>query len=255
MARDLEIDVSPLLPGGGIEGEPPVVEFMGDQRFEVVGVFASPIADVPFISGQAIMPLTYFEETYKQRPQIMIAHLDPGRRAEGPEDVEEGRTRCREIAPAVKEAVPRLVARTMEDYIDSFKQIELIDTFSVAIALLAAVVSAIGVANTMLMSVFDRTREIGLLRAIGWSRGRIVRMIEAEGLLLSIAGGLLGLPVGVGLIQASKLLVQLGWLDVKLDPPMYGISVGVACLIGLLGSLYPALRAASLQPTEALRYE
>jgi len=151
--------------------------------------------------------------------------------------------------------VPRLRGRTVEQFLDTFKQVELIDRFALAISFLAALVSAIGVANTMLMSVFDRTREIGLLRAIGWSRGRIVALVEQEGLLLALFGGVAGLPLGLGLVQASKLLIQLGWLDVRIDPLLYGQAVGFALLIGLFGSLYPAWRAANLQPTEALRYE
>ena len=135
------------------------------------------------------------------------------------------------------------------------KQVELVDSFAMAISLLAALVSVIGVANMMLMSVFDRTREIGLLRAIGWSRWRIVAMIEAEGILLSLVGGLLGIPFGLLLIQGSRFFVDMGWLNVTLDGPLYFKAVAGAVLIGIFGSLYPALRAANLSPTEALRYE
>lgn len=226
------------------------------QRFEVVGLFDTPdLKDVPFLGGQAIMPLSHFRQAYRRQPNVMICHTDPGRMARNPDEVREGLTRCEELAPRIAEAVPRLQARTIEAFLDTFKQAELIDSFALAISFLAALVSGIGVTNTMLMSVFDRTREIGLLRAIGWSRLRIVAMIEAEGAILALAGGLLGLPIGLLLIEAAKLLIQLGWLSVTLDPPLYARAVGFAALIGLIGALYPAVRAAHLQPTEALRYE
>lgn len=227
------------------------------SRFEVVGLFDTPVVkDVPFLGGQALMPLSHLRDAYRRLPNIMICHTEPGRTARTPDEVREGLVRGEALAPSIGEAIPRLHARTIEGFLDSFKQqAELIDSFALAISFLAALVSAIGVTNTMLMSVFDRTREIGLLRAIGWSRLRIVAMIEAEGALLATAGGLLGLPIGLLLIEASKLLIQLGWLSVTLDPLLYLRAVGFAALLGLLGALYPAVRAAYLQPTEALRYE
>ena len=251
MAEQLDIDV----------GE--TIDFIGGQSFTVVGIFRSPLEDVPFLEGQAIMSLEYMEINYRRQPLMFIAHLRPGHVAESPDEVQAALAESEAVAPKVNEVLDtyaingmhRLEATTVEGFLDSFKQAALIDSFALAISLLAALVSGIGVTNTMLMSVFDRTREIGLLRAIGWSRSRIVLMIETEGALLALAGGLLGIPFGWLLIQASKLLIQLGWLEVSLDPPLYAQAVVVATVIGLLGALYPALRAANLQPTEALRYE
>jgi ABC-type antimicrobial peptide transport system permease subunit len=253
MAEDLGIDLTPLVPGG-IEGSPPKIELVG-ATFEVVGLFESPLEEVPFLSGLGIMPMGYYRTTFGRPINMAVAHLEPGRRAESIRDVKEGLARGREVSPRLTARLSGLKANTIEDFLDSFKQVELVDSFALAISLLAALVSVIGVTNTMLMSVFDRTREIGLLRAIGWSRLRIVSMIEAEGVLLSVAGGLLGIPFGLLLIQASKLLIEMGWLNVTLDWGLYGMAVGVATAIGLFGSLYPAVRAAVLPPTEALRYE
>lgn len=258
MADDLGIDTSTLIPveqGGGLSGPAPVLEFEGGAKYEVVGIFRPPVDDMPFLSGQAIFTLRHYEQAYRLLPRIAAAHVARGRRATTPDEVREALDRCLQVAPRIAEAVPRLRGKTVEQFLDTFKQVELIDRFALAISFLAALVSAIGVANTMLMSVFDRTREIGLLRAIGWSRGRIVSLVELEGVLLAFFGGLAGLPLGLGLVQASKLLIQLGWLDVRIDPVLYGQAVLFALLIGLFGSLYPAWRAANLQPTEALRYE
>ena len=232
---------------------------LAGHPWEVVGIFEG-LQEVPFLSGQAIVPMEQFRQRFGSRtrplePQILVAHTAPGRRATNDAEVAEGKRLAAEVVPRLEAALPRMKAATVADFLDSFKQVELIDSFALAISLLSALVSGIGVANTMLMSVFDRTREIGLLRAIGWSRVRIVSMIEAEGLILAVAGGLLGIPFGYLLILGAQLLVSLGWLQVTLDVGLYGRALVVAALIGVLASLYPAVRAARLEPTEALRHE
>lgn len=255
MARDLKIDVSPLLENaGGVQGDPPKLETESGLVYEVVGVFRSPIEDVKFLSGQAFMNLEHLLSAGGQ-PHMAFAHLKPGVQISDPDLVPPALEATAKVAPAVEAAVPRIKAGTIETFMDSFKQAKLIDQFATAVLMLAALVSGIGVANTMLMSVFDRTREIGLLRAVGWSRLRIVAMIEAEGVLLALGGGLAGAPLGWLMIQAATQQVKLGWLDVSIDPVLYVKAVGVAVLIGLVGSAYPAVRAAYLEPTEALRYE
>lgn len=228
---------------------------LGEHEWAVLAIFEPPIQDVPFLSGQAVIALEHFTARFRMQPQVLVAHVAPGRRAATPDEVKEGLELCRGVTGPIEDALPRMKARSVSDFLDSFKQVELIDSFALAISLLSALVSGIGVANTMLMSVFDRTREIGLLRAIGWSRARIVGMIEAEGLLLAVGGGLLGLPLGWGLILFAQLLIRLGWLQVQLDAALYAQALLFAALIGVLASLYPALRASWLEPTEALRHE
>ena len=254
MAEDLGIDTSALVPGG-IEGAAPTLTMESGLTFEVVGVFRSPLQDVPFLSGQGLVNLQWLLDVSKGQPHMAFLHLKPGSRLTDPDDVKAALRETARVAPKVKEALPRLAGKSMDQFLDSFKQAELIDKFALAVLFLAALVSGIGVANTMLMSVFDRTREIGLLRAVGWSRARIVTMIELEGVLLSLGGGILGAPLGWLLIKAASLLVQLGWLSVSIDPVLYLEAVAVATGIGLIGSAYPAVRAAYLEPTEALRYE
>ncbi|MGE0708317.1 MAG: ABC transporter permease [Planctomycetota bacterium] len=254
MAQDLGLDTSALVEGG-VQGEPPVLELEGGMRLPVVGVFRSPVSDVPFLSGQAVMQLGWLQRVARGEAHLLFVHREPGARVSDPDDVRPTLAATMALAPAVDAALPRLEAKTIDKFLDTFKQTKLIDDFAKAILFLAALVSGIGVANTMLMSVFDRTREIGLLRAIGWSRLRIVAMIEAEGVLLAVGGGLLGMPLGLLFVRASTLIVKMGWLSVSIDPLLYVEAVGAAMLIGLLGSCYPALRAAYLEPTEALRYE
>jgi ABC-type antimicrobial peptide transport system permease subunit len=106
------------------------------------------------------------------------------------------------------------------------------------------------------MSVFERTREIGVLRALGWRRRRIVGMILGEALVLSICGGLVGSLLAVGLIQLASLSAAVGgFLNGTLDPMLFAQALIIAAVLGMVGGLYPALRAARLAPIEAMRAE
>ncbi len=128
-------------------------------------------------------------------------------------------------------------------------------TFSLLLTALAAVsliVGGIGIMNVMLVSVSERTREIGLRMAVGARPQDIVAQFLLEAILLSLAGGFLGMAVGV---LAIPLLAQLNKGIALLDPRSIPLALGVALLTGVAFGLYPALRASRLDPIEALRYE
>jgi len=124
------------------------------------------------------------------------------------------------------------------------------------IVFLAIAVGGIGVMNTMLMVVFERTREIGALRAMGWSRWRVLGLILREAGLLGALGGGIGIGVAFGLLF---LLGQIPLYGNIITPrwslEIFSRALVVAVTLGLVGGLYPALRATRMQPVEALQYE
>ncbi|PWH19921.1 MAG: hypothetical protein DDG58_03610 [Ardenticatenia bacterium] len=125
-----------------------------------------------------------------------------------------------------------------------------------AVFALALIVGGIVVTNTMVMSVMERTREIGTLRALGWRKARVLWMVLSEALVLSGLAGGVGLLAGWGLTLALQSAPDFGaFLTAVYTPQLVGQSLAVALLLGLAGGLYPAWRAAQLQPVEALRYE
>lgn len=121
-------------------------------------------------------------------------------------------------------------------------------------SIITVVLSIVGMLNTMLMSVLERTRELGILRAIGWTRGRVVRLILGESLVIGLAGSVVG-----ALIAAVSLQFFATWSFTRniVQPGLSASAVlsAVALMLAaaLIGSCYPAYRGASVPPTEALR--
>jgi putative ABC transport system permease protein len=121
-------------------------------------------------------------------------------------------------------------------------------------SLLAVLVGVLGVMNTMLMTVFERTQEICILLAIGWKRGRIVRMILCESALLGVLGGLVGALIGVVVVKALQTTPALrGLLEPDLSAGLLILALAIALLVGGVSGVYPAWRSSRLAPGPILR--
>ena len=166
-----------------------------------------------------------------------------------------------------------LVASLKADEVDMnvFPLSELLGTISAlmastrvfvsAIILIAIILGGVGVLNTVLMAVFERTREIGMMKAMGGSRSDMFKLVWAETMLTTLLGGL----VGVGLAVVSSRLVEAiirGMIPYAPKGSLIGFSlptmlfcIGLSLLLGLLAGFYPAFRAASIKPIEAIKTE
>jgi len=160
------------------------------------------------------------------------------------------------VSQSIKNAYPnQLTATTAADQANRINQgLGFINTASFAISLLAIVIGGIGIINVMIMSVFERTREIGVLKAVGWRSIRILTMILGESIILTLTAAVVGIVVGV--IGVNVLLAVTGaGFKPELTVGILLRAIGIAFLVGIIGGLYPAYRASRLPPTEALRYE
>ncbi|MCS7285662.1 MAG: ABC transporter permease [Anaerolineae bacterium] len=166
--------------------------------------------------------------------------------------------------PGVADSFRARMARQFPDlsviptvgFIDQEYIVRVIDAMAMAVAGLAILIGGVGMTNTLFMSVFERTTEIGVLRALGWRRRQVVTMVLQESLALSLLGGIVGILLGV----AAALLVRRtgGWIGswgTQFSPDLFLRALVTVGVLGLVGGAYPAWWASRLLPVEALRYE
>jgi putative ABC transport system permease protein len=143
---------------------------------------------------------------------------------------------------------------TQQDFLDAFGQVTSVLTlFLGAIASISLLVGGIGIMNIMLVSVTERTREIGLRKAVGAKRRDILGQFLTEAVVLALLGGLLG--IGLGALGASIIRLAVPELDTSVTINSIALAVGFSAAVGLFFGIYPATRAAALHPIEALRFE
>ncbi len=163
----------------------------------------------------------------------------------------EGLLRERHRIP--EDAEPDFVVRNQADLIQAFTGVtQTITLLLGAIAAVSLVVGGIGIMNIMLVSVTERTREIGIRKAVGATHRDILLQFLVEAVLLSVGGGVVG--VGLGVAAARAVSAAAGWATL-VTPWAVLVAFGFAVAVGLFFGLYPAHRAASLDPIVALRHE
>ena len=118
---------------------------------------------------------------------------------------------------------------------------------------LSIIVCLFGIVNTLVLSVFERTREIGMLRAIGTSRRQVRRMIRHESVITALIGSVLGIALGV--VFGALLAARVSFIAFSIPVGRLILFVIAAWVVGLVAAIFPARRAARLQPLQALAYE
>jgi putative ABC transport system permease protein len=214
------------------------------ETFDVVGIFES---ESWFENGSLLMPLKTLQKMMGREGQVtgfLIQAKSSDARS------------IAELRKRIESTIPGVAATPARDHVQGDTQIRLSRAMAWSTAAVALFLGSVGMLNTMLMSIFERTREIGILRAVGWRRRRVLALVLGEALVIALLGTVLGIVLAViGLRAITLAPTARGFISPNLPPMVLLIALAMGIGLSLLGGLYPAARAAALEPTEALRYE
>ena len=226
---------------------------LGAENYEIVGVMAGK--GKMFGQSQdrfAAIPIRTFQKYKQERGSFLIAvkSLDQATMPTAQQEVRNILRGRRHLRPGQPD---NFGITTSENVMELYHTLTGgIFVVTIGVAAISLLVGGIVIMNIMLVSVTERTREIGIRKAMGARRRDILTQFLVESITLSLSGGLIGIAVGVGLALLAGALTPL---PAAVSWPAVGLGIGMSALIGVFFGSYPAWRAASLDPIEALRYE
>ena len=219
------------------------------ETFTITGIFHGGTA---LETGAVIMPLDQMQNISSRQGKVTAFHvrLKP---------VPAGETYEQYVAKVQKEIealMPGIRAEAAAERAGNNQIVDMAHSVAWGTSSIALLIGIVGIANTMAMSVFERTREIGVLRALGWKGRHVILLILTEAGVLGLAGGLLGILVGLGALWILSIMPQTASVvSLSVSPDHLVESLLIAVGSGLVAGAYPAWRASRLSPVEALRYE
>ena len=215
---------------------------IGHSEFIVAGIFQT---ENGFEDGGVFLPLKAAQEFFSRQAISSIIAIKLRDEAQGAA-----------FKAAVAAAYPKLMALENREFNQSYTQFKILHLTAWAVGICAFLLGGLGVANTMLLSVFSRIREIAVLRVCGFSKGQVAALILGEAAVIAVLGLAVGLTLGYGALFAFEHTPQFqGYVQAIVKPGMIAGIVFTALFTAVAGAIYPAQYAARIQPAEALRYE
>ncbi|MBK5289410.1 MAG: ABC transporter permease [Acidimicrobiia bacterium] len=213
------------------------------NTYHVTGLYST---NVSFGNSTVMFPLSKLQGMNRLAGQVSLGFVQ----------VDKGAS-IKDVAKRIDETFPQLTTiRSAADFGRADRNLTLISAANTGGSILAAMIAITGVLNTSLLSFFERIREFGIYRSIGWTRRRVIGLVIGEALVVSFAGAFIGILLGWVTINVLEQLRQLRGIFV----PTYQSSIFIRSLafgmiVAFFGALYPALRAAFVAPLKAVRRE
>ena len=212
-------------------------------QLQVKGIFDPPTGGSPY--GSVTFSSATFDRVYDSpRNLYTFIQMRGG----------ESEQNTRALESTLGDDFPNAKVQTRDEFVDN--QIaglnQVLNILYVLLAL-SVIVSLFGIVNTLVLTVFERTRELGMLRAIGMTRRQVRRMIRHESVITALIGGTLGIVLGV--VLGALLIARVEFIDFALPTTQIIVFAILTIVVGILAAIFPARRAARLDPLKALQYE
>jgi len=212
---------------------------LGNLAFTVTGVYATGES---LLDSGAVMSLPTVQRSFNLGNRVNLVFVF----AEDPAD-------SARLKQSIETRVQGVEAEVVDEWLASYRQLEMVERFATYLGTVALLLAALGVANTMSLNISERIAELAILRALGWSRWKVARMVVLEGLVLTLVGAIIGVPTASLTLAQLDPLQTTGYLPAAVPLPVAMQGVGVALLAGIIGSLPALLRALRLHPARGLR--
>jgi putative ABC transport system permease protein len=219
------------------------------SRFTVTAIYHGGSA---LEAGAVIMPLDQLQQLSSLQGKVSTIHvrLRPAPVGEAPDQY------LKQAQAQIEAALPGSRAVPAAERAGNNQFVRLARASAWGTSSIAVLIGILGIANTMAMSVFERTREIGVLRALGWKKKQVLILIQLEAVALGLGGGILGIAFGWCALRLLTLLPQTAnVVSTSFPLPLLAEALGIAVLAGLIAGAVPAWRGARLSPVEALRHD
>ena len=227
-----------------VVGSPVLMTFADGQRatFKIKGIFDPPAGGSPF--GRITISQVSWD-AHNENPRNLYTFV----RVHGGESD----ANLASLEKSLK-SFPNAKVQTRQQFIDNqISGLSSILNILYVLLALSVIVSLFGIVNTLVLTVFERTREIGMLRAIGMTRRQVRRMIRHESVITALIGGVLGIVLGI--VLGALLVARVDFIQFSLPVKSLLIFAVMTIVVGILAAIFPARRAARLNVLEALQYE